>query len=80
MSDGLFDRQSIPRQPRIVRMHVTDAGHGFGGKAIRFECNKCGHDTGWIADEWTITENRRGLPCPKCNPTPSQQDAKGEAE
>jgi DNA-directed RNA polymerase subunit RPC12/RpoP len=64
---ALFDKQAIPRQPRVVRMHVADAGHGFRGNAIRFECATCGHDTGWVKDEWTITENRRGHPCPTCN-------------
>lgn len=49
------------RQRRIM-MHVVDAGDG-----IQFRCNTCGHDTGWIVDEKTVTENRRGMPCPKCN-------------
>jgi len=57
-----------PRQPRLKRMRVADAGHLPGGsKGIRFECPQCGHDTDWIPDAWTISENKRGLPCPKCN-------------
>lgn len=60
MSDLLFD--NLPRSKRKVRMHVADAGQG-----IRFECRKCGYNTGWINDEWTVTENRRGHPCPVCN-------------
>lgn len=55
--------QSLPRAPRLVRMKVVDAGD----KVIHFRCHKCGHDTGWIRDVWTLTENKRGLPCPKCN-------------
>ena len=52
----------------MKRMRVVDAGHLPGGaKGIRFECRRCGHDTGWIPDEWTVSENRRGLPCPQCN-------------
>lgn len=60
-----------PRRPRVWRMQVADAGHLPGGavKGIRFECSRCGHDTDWIEDRWTITENRRGLPCPCCNKT-----------
>ena len=64
----LFDRTELPRARPVKRMHVLDAGHiGGGQKGIRFKCGHCGHDTGWIADEWTITENRRGQPCPVCN-------------
>jgi hypothetical protein len=48
-------------------MHVADAGNGAGCKVIQFRCSKCGYDTGWIRDDLTVTENRRGLPCPKCN-------------
>lgn len=59
---------NAPRSPRKVRMRVMDAGHlPHGVKGIEFECKKCGHNTGWIEDIWTVTENRRGLPCPKCN-------------
>jgi hypothetical protein len=54
--------------PRRVRMHVADAGHLAGGaKGIRFRCRHCGHDTGWIADEKSVSENKKGLPCPNCN-------------
>lgn len=64
----LFSKYEIPRRPPRKMMHVADAGHLPGGsKGIRFKCSHCGHDTGWIADEWTITENRRGHPCPVCN-------------
>lgn len=57
-----------PRAKPLKRMHVHDAGHLPGGsKGIQFVCPRCGHDTGWIHDEWTVTQNRRGLPCPKCN-------------
>lgn len=53
---------------RVIRMHVADAGHMPGGtKGIRFTCDRCGHDTGWIEDFWTISENKRGQPCPECN-------------
>ena len=57
-----------PRKPRLWRMKLADAGHlPSGEKGIQFVCPRCGHDTGWILDEQTITENRRGLPCPQCN-------------
>lgn len=70
MTPLLFDKDQLPRSEPIKRMRVADAGHMPGGtKGIRFECPHCGHDTGWIEDEWSITENRRGLPCPSCNET-----------
>lgn len=64
---------SKPRSQRVWRMQVADAGHMPGGavKGIQFICPRCGHDTGWIEDSWTITQNRRGLPCPCCNQTAS---------
>jgi len=68
MRPTLFDKLVLPRSAPVKRMHVADAGQLPGGaKGIRFACSRCGHDTGWIADEWTITQNRRGLPCPQCN-------------
>lgn len=64
----LFDKSDIPRTPPVKRMRVSDAGlSGSGHKVIKFTCPHCGHCTGWIKDEWTLTENRRGQPCPSCN-------------
>lgn len=54
--------------PRRVLMHVFDAGNLAGGsKGIRFRCRACGHDTGWIPDDCTVSQNKRGRPCPTCN-------------
>lgn len=54
----------LPRtRARRVMMHVADCGQ----VCIQFKCSTCGHDTGWIMDERTVTGNRRGMPCPKCN-------------
>jgi len=66
----LFAPGDLPRRAPIKRMHVADAGHDPSGtKSIRFECRRCGHDTGYVDDIWTISENRRGHPCPVCNPS-----------
>ena len=55
------------RQPRVM-MHVTDAGMFPDGKAaIKFKCNRCEHDTGWIYDTDSVSQNKRGRPCPECN-------------
>lgn len=52
-----------PRRSRRIMMHVEDAGVGM----IRFRCSKCEHDTDWLEDTQSITDNRRGIPCPRCN-------------
>lgn len=61
------DGRKPRRKPRVL-MHVSDAGiFPDGKKCIRFECSKCGYDTGHIYDERSVTENKRGIPCPECN-------------
>ena len=60
MAQTLFE---LPKKPRQWRMRVADAGHG----CIQFKCQRCGFDTGWIVDERSVSENKRGLPCPECN-------------
>jgi hypothetical protein len=52
-------------RPRVVRMHMIDAGDIEGEKAARFACRKCGYEGGWMP--CGITEIRRGVPCPNCN-------------
>jgi len=55
----------LPPKPRVVRMHVFDAGEATGLIAC-FRCDRCGHETDWTGIA-TVTEGRRGLPCPTCN-------------
>lgn len=61
--DMFTENGKRPRRKKRVMMHVADAGSGM----IRFECLKCNHDTDWIVDEQSVSENRRGMPCPNCN-------------
>lgn len=58
----MFDRVK-PRRKRRVMMHVVDGGVDM----IQFECFKCGYNSGWIPNDKSLTENKRGIPCPKCN-------------
>lgn len=74
MQTDMFPKERKPRAKPLKRMRVADAGEGGGFDVIQFECGRCGHNTGWIYDTLTMTENKRGLPCPKCNP----QDSTGE--
>ncbi|MGC2853918.1 hypothetical protein ACM64Y_00450 [Novispirillum sp. DQ9] len=56
-----------PRKPARVLMHVYDAGNlPGGGRGVCFRCCRCGHDTGWV-EASTLTEDKRGRPCPSCN-------------
>jgi hypothetical protein len=74
-------RRHVKAAVPTVMMHVADAGIGH----IRFSCSRCGHDTGWIEDRRTVSENRKGSPCPKCNRleakhTSTQSDAQAQGE
>jgi hypothetical protein len=63
-----------PRRKARVMMHVIDAGcapcadmDGDDPLIVILECGKCGHKTDWLPFR-TITEAKRGAPCPNCNP------------
>lgn len=62
----LFEKP--PRRKARVLMHMTDAGCNCSGpgEMAKFECPRCGHDSGWM-NGLTSTEIRRGIPCPECN-------------
>lgn len=70
-----------PRRPRITRMRVTDAGDNCcglepGAFLACFKCHRCGHEEMWVKMQ-TVSEAKRGLPCPKCNePHAGQEGAK----
>lgn len=55
-----------PRKTRGRLMDITDARHDERA-TVEFTCSKCGHQTGWTRFA-TVTEAKRRLPCPKCNP------------
>lgn len=56
-----------PKRPQVKRMHVADAGCIDGvGRCAVFECSRCGEKTDWTPIT-TVTEAKRGLPCPVCN-------------
>lgn len=64
----LFPKEQCPRRKPVKRMHVVDAGHlPDGCNGISFACPHCGYETGWIEDDLTVSQNKRGLPCPECN-------------
>jgi len=58
-----------PRQRPRILMHVIDAGYADRDKTIvKCKCKKCGYVSDWLVVD-TITEAKRGLPCPKCHPS-----------
>lgn len=61
----LFDLP--PRASRGQLMHVFDcqSDHCEGLPIVDMRCAKCGHESGWLSG-MTVTESKRGLPCPKC--------------
>lgn len=70
----MFAELKPPRKKPSKLMHVCDAGNEVGGAAteskrhvVRFSCSRCGHETDWMIVE-SVTEGKRGIPCPQCNP------------
>lgn len=53
------------RSPRVL-MYVSDAGDRY----IQFTCFKCGFLDRYHGYIGTVSENKRGRPCPRCNPEP----------
>lgn len=59
------------RKPRVL-MHVSDGGDS----SVELRCAKCGHEERFSCrpkenrfgdEDLTVTEAKRGVPCPKCN-------------
>lgn len=63
----LFPELERARAKPRVMMRILDAGD----EVASFECSRCGHRTGWVGA--TVTEQRRGKPCPQCNGTEARQ-------
>lgn len=67
------------RTPRVL-MHVVDAGNGPApGHWAEFECDRCGYRSEWRPVE-SITDAKRGLPCPKCNDSARSAAAELDSE
>ena len=65
-SADLFPETKVTRRRPRVLMHVYDAGDCSEGHIVQFRCATCGYDSGWLHTR-TVTEAKRGLPCPMCN-------------
>ncbi len=65
-----------PRAPRVLRMHVVDAGDSDDDGApviAKFACARCGTKTDWVT--CTYSDAKRGIPCDTCNNPPTQKEA-----
>jgi DNA-directed RNA polymerase subunit RPC12/RpoP len=61
----LFDKP--PPTPRRILAHVEDAGQDMAF----FVCHRCGW-ADWLRAR-TVSEAKRGVPCPTCNSTDDLQ-------
>lgn len=63
----LFPQTKPPRARSRVLMHVCDgAGDGPDDVWCRMQCRRCNTETDWMKFN-TVTEAKRGIPCPDCN-------------
>lgn len=67
---SLFQKEDLPRSVPKVLMHVIDAGCG----TVCLECPKCKHEVDVEDCKYSITEFKKGIPCPKCNSTSKAGD------
>lgn len=57
------------RPPRAMRgqlMHVYDIGGSESNPDCQMRCKRCGFASEWLRFD-SVTEAKRGLPCPACN-------------
>lgn len=66
-ADMFSENGRKPHRKRRVLMRSYD--FGTNGDVVAYKCNRCGYDSGWIhyEESLTLTEIKKGLPCPKCN-------------
>ena len=66
----MFAELKPPRARPKRLMHVCDSAGSCdeegGGAMVRMWCLRCSHETEWLTFP-TVTEAKRGIPCPKCN-------------
>lgn len=68
----MFEELKPARAKPRVLMHVSDATDTCCSESAkrkpvcRMQCTKCNAETDWL-EFATITEAKRGIPCPACN-------------
>lgn len=69
----LFDKADIPRTIKAPRVlgHVIDCGNSDDNEAPTWVRLKCRNGHVWeIVCDYTITQLKRGIPCPACAASP----------
>jgi DNA-directed RNA polymerase subunit RPC12/RpoP len=72
----MFER---PKVPRVARMHVIDAGHSDDMDEplmVQYRCRRCSRESEWMTAR-SVTEAKRGIPCPDCNQSTTQRRSEG---
>jgi hypothetical protein len=68
----MFAELKPPRKPPSKLMHVCDANgcceEDGTGAMVRMRCKRCGYESQWLY-LGSVTEAKRGKPCPDCNKT-----------
>ena len=64
--NDLFPGTKPPRAAPRVMAHVFDAGCSCETNLARFECKRCGWQSEWQSVA-SISDGKRGIPCPTCN-------------
>ena len=62
----LFPETKVQRAKPRVMAHVFDAGCSCETNLARFECKRCGWQSEWLSVA-SISDGKRGIPCPTCN-------------
>lgn len=74
----MFAELKPPRQAPRKLMHVSDASgcadEDGSGAMVRMTCRRCDYESEWLYLP-TVTEAKRGIPCPKCNSGPQGDEA-----
>jgi DNA-directed RNA polymerase subunit RPC12/RpoP len=75
-NDDLFAELKPARKAPQKLMHVLDVDGSCccdeSPSPVKYKCPRCGHETDWIEPR-TVTEAKRGIPCPVCNAKPEQK-------
>lgn len=70
LTHDLFASLKPPRAKPRKLMHVSEAAgcceEDGTGAMVRMNCKRCGHESDWLYFQ-TVTEAKRGMPCPVCN-------------
>lgn len=72
----MFAELKPPRKTPQKLMHVCDSGgcceEDGSGAMVRMQCKRCSYESEWLY-LGSVTEAKRGKPCPVCNECVKEQ-------